>query len=61
LAGEDEIFLKINKYQEKETVIGVRNIDGQLLGYYERFETVTDKDAPADASQQADKPSASNH
>ena len=38
LAGEDEIFLKVNKDKEKITVVGVRKADGQMLGYYERFE-----------------------
>jgi len=38
LAGEDEIFLKVNKYQEKITFVGVRDPDGRLVGYYERFE-----------------------
>ncbi len=38
LSGEDEIFLKVNKDQEKVTIVGVRDIDGKLLGYYERFE-----------------------
>jgi len=40
-AGENEIFLKIgkfNKFNEKITVIAVRDKDGALLGYYERFE-----------------------
>ncbi|MBF0573380.1 MAG: PAS domain-containing protein [Desulfamplus sp.] len=41
LAGETSIFLKENKDQEKITIVGVRNEDGQLLGYYERFENVT--------------------
>lgn len=38
LAGEHEIFLKVNREQERITVVGVRDADGQLLGYYERFE-----------------------
>jgi DUF438 domain-containing protein len=38
LAGETAIFLKVNKDQERITVVGVRNAAGQLLGYYERFE-----------------------
>ena len=42
LAGEDEIFLKVNKDQEKITVVGVRDPDGQLVGYYERFEKPTE-------------------
>jgi nitrogen-specific signal transduction histidine kinase len=37
-AGENEIFLKIGKFSEKITVIAVRETDGTLLGYYERFE-----------------------
>jgi len=36
--GEDEIFLKINKDQEKVTLVSVRDSEGKLLGYYERFE-----------------------
>lgn len=42
MAGENEIFLKINKDQERVTVVGVRATDGQLLGYYERFEKATE-------------------
>ncbi len=38
LAGEDELFLKINSDQEKITIVGVRDAGGQLIGYYERFE-----------------------
>lgn len=40
--GEDEIFLKVNKDQERVTVVGVRGPEGQLLGYYERFEPSTE-------------------
>jgi len=42
LAGESEIFLKVNKDQERSTVVAVRNVDGRLLGYYERFEKDTE-------------------
>ena len=42
LAGETEIFLKVNKDQEKITVVGVRDANAQLLGYYERFEKATE-------------------
>lgn len=42
MAGENEIILQPNKNQEKITVVGVRAIDGQLVGYYERFEKATD-------------------
>lgn len=38
--GEDEIFLTINKYQERSTVVAVRNPNGELLGYFERFESI---------------------
>ncbi|MFW6142704.1 MAG: PAS domain-containing protein [Desulfovermiculus sp.] len=38
LEGEDEIFLKINKDGEKITVVSVRDPDGEMIGYYERFE-----------------------
>ena len=41
LAGETASFLKENKDQERITVVGVRDSDGQLIGYYERFENVT--------------------
>jgi hypothetical protein len=41
-AGETTIFLKVNKDQEKITVVGVRDADGQLVGYYERFEKATE-------------------
>jgi DUF438 domain-containing protein len=42
IAGESRIFLKVNKEDEKMTVVGVRNTDGQLLGYYEWFEKFTE-------------------
>jgi PAS domain S-box-containing protein len=42
MAGENEIILQENKSKEKITVVGVRTIDGQLIGYYERFEKATD-------------------
>ncbi len=42
LTGETAIFLMVNKDQERITVVGVRSAAGQLLGYYERFETGTE-------------------
>ncbi len=36
--GEDEIFLKVDQDRLKLTVVGVRDPDGKLIGYYERFE-----------------------
>jgi PAS domain S-box-containing protein len=50
LAGENEIFLQVNKDQEKITVVGVRAADGQLFGYYERFEKVTEPSPGADGN-----------
>jgi DUF438 domain-containing protein len=41
LEGESEIFLKINKDRQRVTVVAVRDCDGSLLGYYERFEDQT--------------------
>lgn len=40
-AGEDEIYLKVNKYREKVFIVAVRGQDGALIGYYERFEAMT--------------------
>jgi uncharacterized protein (TIGR02444 family) len=37
-AGEDEVFLKVDQDRLKITVVGVRDPDGKLIGYYERFE-----------------------
>ena len=38
MVGEDEVFLKVDKDGLKLTVVGVRDSDGNLIGYYERFE-----------------------
>lgn len=38
MAGENEVFLKVDKDGLKLTVVGVRDSDGNLIGYYERFE-----------------------
>jgi hypothetical protein len=40
LAGENEIYMGVGKYNEHVTVIAVRDESGKLLGYYERFEKV---------------------
>ena len=37
-AGEDEVFLKVDQEGLKLTVVGVRDPEGKLIGYYERFE-----------------------
>lgn len=51
LAGENEVFLKENKYRERITVVAVRSPEGQLLGYYELFEPVAEQSAPADVTE----------
>ena len=38
LNGESEVFLKTSDDHQKVTVIAVRDADGKLIGYYERFE-----------------------
>lgn len=38
--GEDEIFLKVSSENENLTVIAVRDKQGALIGYYERFEKI---------------------
>lgn len=48
LTGEPAIFLKVNKDQERITVVGVRSATGQLLGYYERFEKGTEPSVGGD-------------
>ena len=48
MAGEDEIFLKVNKDGERVTVVRVRDLDGQLIGYYERFERTIEPGAEGD-------------
>jgi DUF438 domain-containing protein len=42
LAGESEVFLKVNDDNEKITVVAVRDAAGRLLGYYERFEQIAE-------------------
>ena len=38
--GEDAVFVKITKEQEKASMIAVRDADGHLMGYWERFEAL---------------------
>ena len=38
LDGENEVFLKVSDDNEKISVVAVRDGDGKLIGYYERFE-----------------------
>lgn len=42
MAGEDEVFLKVSNDNERITVVAVRDPDGNLLGYYERFEELAE-------------------
>lgn len=37
VAGEDEIGLNVNSRNEQVTLVAVRDGEGALLGYYERF------------------------
>lgn len=36
--GEDEVFVKITAQKEKASMVAVRDTEGRLLGYFERFE-----------------------
>jgi len=40
LAGENEIFIQMINNRTKLTAIAVRDQNGKLLGYYERYEKV---------------------
>ena len=46
--GEDEIPLESSEGQQKITVMAVRNSRGELLGFYERFETVDELSSAPD-------------
>lgn len=39
--GEDAVFVKITKENEKASMIAVRDPQGKLIGYWERFEDLT--------------------
>jgi len=47
LAGEEQVSLGVNQYNELTTVVAVRDEDRNLLGYYEWFEKVLAVDANA--------------
>lgn len=36
--GEDEVFVRVTPWKERATMVAVRDRDGRLLGYWERFE-----------------------
>lgn len=38
--GEDEVFVKITEQNEKASMVAVRDAEGRLLGYFERFESL---------------------
>ena len=38
--GEDEVFVKVTDQKEKASMVAVRDTEGRLLGYFERFETL---------------------
>lgn len=44
--GEDEVFVKITAQKEKASMVGVRDTEGRLLGYFERFETLSPEIPP---------------
>lgn len=44
--GEDAVFVKITKEQEKASMIAVRDGGGQLIGYWERFEALAPEIPP---------------
>ncbi len=41
--GENEVFVKITPENEKASMVAVRGPAGQLLGYFERFESLAPK------------------
>ena len=41
--GEDAVFVKVTKEEEKASMIAVRDTDGNLIGYWERFEALAPK------------------
>ena len=43
LDGEDEVFLKVSDDNEAITVVSVRDSDGSMIGYYERFEKLEEE------------------
>ena len=38
--GEDEVFVRVTPWNERATMVAVRDRDGRLLGYWERFEVL---------------------
>jgi DUF438 domain-containing protein len=38
--GTDEVYIGIGKYSEHVTITAVRDTNGKLIGYYERFEKI---------------------
>ena len=42
MAGEDEVFLKLSDDNYRITVVAVRDHSRNLIGYYERFEQITE-------------------
>ena len=46
LEGEDEIFVRIIKNRLKLTAVAVRDPEGALIGYYERYDKVADPESP---------------
>jgi len=38
--GEDEVFVRVTTWNGRATMVAVRDRDGRLLGYWERFEAL---------------------
>jgi len=54
--GEDQVDLGVNKYNERTTVVAIRDGNRNLLGYFEWFEPVGDAgvgDLNKDATERA--------
>ena len=47
--GEDAVFVKVTKEQEKASMIAVRDAQGRLIGYWERFEALAPEIPPVSA------------
>lgn len=49
--GEDEVFVKITAQKEKASMVAVRDSEGRLIGYFERFEALSPEIPPGAAQE----------
>lgn len=49
--GEDAVFVKITKEGEKASMMAVRDTEGRMIGYWERFEALA-PEVPSEAAWQ---------